>query len=519
MPRETLYDQDGRRVIRHTNGDLPEILDELGEALAERFGDSVFTFAGQLARVYPAGDPLPGVRRAQGALMLHPIEAPHLVELAGRAATHERWSATRETWTACDCPRRIADCYMNRGRWPELRPLCGFVEAPLVDAAGRVIDRPGYDSDTALFLAFAKIPGYRQLAARLDQAKARGAVAYLRERFATFPFVTPADEAALLAALITGLVRRVLPAAPLFAFSAPSPGSGKSLLAESCSIVATGRRASVLSLGLDEAEAEKRLAAVLLAGDSVICLDNIERPLRGDLLCQVATQSVVRLRPLGGSAMVNVPTGSLLLATGNNLAIVGDLKRRTVLIRLDAGCERPEHRRFAGDHLASIGERRGSIINAALTVVKAYIAAGSPDLPDLPPIGGFEQWSRMVRQPLVWAGLPDPLDPAEILRAADPELETTRLLFQAWHAAFASEQVTVSRVIAEAMQPGPLSGEAVNAELREALNVVCAERIAPRRFAGWLQRHQNQIVDGLRLSRSGQDGHSKAVLWQVAPSG
>jgi putative DNA primase/helicase len=128
----------------------------------------------------------------------------------------------------------------------------------------------------------------------------------------------------------------------LFAITAPSPGTGKTLLCETLAIVATDRRASVMSLGHDDAEFEKRLGGVLLAGDAVISIDNIERALRGDLLCQIATQQFVRLRPLGGSGMLNVPTHALLVATGNNLAIIGDLKRRVLMVRLDAHTERPE---------------------------------------------------------------------------------------------------------------------------------------------------------------------------------
>lgn len=72
-------------------------------------------------------------------------------------------------------------------------------------------------------------------------------------------------------------------------------------------------------------------------------LDNIERPLKGELLCQVATQTEIRLRPLSTSCMVTVSTSAFICCTGNNLSVVGDLKRRVCLIRLDAGVERPEH--------------------------------------------------------------------------------------------------------------------------------------------------------------------------------
>jgi putative DNA primase/helicase len=129
----------------------------------------------------------------------------------------------------------------------------------------------------------------------------------------------------------------------------------------------------MLSIGSDDAEMEKRLAGVLLAGDAVVVVDNLERPLRSELLCSVLTQSAVRLRPLGGSSVLTVPTSACFVATGNNLQIHGDLRRRTMLARLDAGVERPERRRFERDFLRDLAARRGEIIRALLD-----------DLPGLP---------------------------------------------------------------------------------------------------------------------------------------
>ena len=516
MSAAELFDAAGRPVIRLTSGDLPQILDQMGAALAGTFGDRLFSYAGGIARIYPAEKSVPGVRRADGAVIVHPVEAPHLVELLGRSATFERFDARRQAFTAADPPRRAADAYLARGHWPELHPLKGFLEAPTITLDGRIIDEPGYDFHTGLFAAFNQIDGYRRPPERPDLAKAKGAAEYLRETVKTFPFASPCDESALLALLVTAVVRRAIAAAPIFAITAPAPGTGKSLLAETAAIIATGRRAAVLSLGADEKETEKRLHAVLLAGDAVLCLDNCEKPLHGDLLCQLSTQAQVRIRPLGGSAVVTVPTSALITATGNNLSVLGDLKRRTVLIGLDAGVERPEHRRFDGDHLATIAAARGKILTAALTIVKAYVAAGAPALDNWLAVGSFEQWDRMVRRPLVWAGLPDPLLPAESLRAADPDLDATRFLFAAWYAHFRSAPMSVNKVVAEATACGGLNGDPINAELRDALNVVCMERIAPRRFAGWLLRHKDQIAEGLRLEQAGYDAHAKALLWRIA---
>ncbi len=517
-----MFDAAGKPVIRHTAGDLPRILNELGAALAQAFSDHLFTYAGRIARVHPAGHTAKGdIRRTNDALLVHPVEAAHLVELAGLAAIHERFDARGKevAFVATDCPLRTCQSYLARGHWPELLPLRGFIEAPLIDPSGRIIDTPGYDTITGLFAAFAPIAGYRRPPEKPTRQDADKALSTLRSLFKTFPFASVQDESAMLAATVTGLLRRALPAAPMAAISAPAPGTGKTLLAEALALLVTSRRASVLSLGADDAEFEKRLAGALLAADALLCIDNLERPLKGDLLCQVTTQSNVRLRPLGGSAMLSVPTSAFLVATGNNLQIVGDLKRRALLVRLDAGIERPEQREFSGDFLAEVAARRGELIGAALTLPLAYLAAGSPKPAGLHAAGSFETWDALVRRPLVWLGLPDPLLSAEVLRAEDPDVETTRLMFMAWSAVFGEKPVTVADAVAAGMATREYAGEIQNRELYDAMQSACSEKPNTRRLGFWLRQHKDKIADGLQLKVAGQDGHSKVNRWAVRRAG
>lgn len=512
------YDADGKRVIRHDPGQLPAILDQLGLALSESC-DNLFCYTGRIVRVYAAPESGKGsVHRPRGALILHPVDGAHLTELATASAIHERYDARSEGYKQCDCPRRVADAYLARGNWPELRPLTGFIETPTITLDGRLIDQPGHDAETGLFFAAGPMPGWKPPAAKPTRANAQAAVDVLLDLVHEFPFVGDEDRAACVAGIITGLLRRVLPAAPLLAVTAPTPGTGKTLIAETFAIIATGRRASVLSLGHDDAEAEKRLAGVLLAGDAVIALDNIERPLKGDLLCQVATQQFVRLRPLGASGMLSIPTHALMVATGNNLSIVGDLKRRVALIRMDAGQERPEQRRFTRDHLEDVFQRRGDLIRAALTIPLAYLAEGAPACDGLYPLGGFEQWDRLVRRPLAWLGLPDPLRASEGLREQDPDLEGMRLLLAAWLDAFQHTPRTAADLVAAGMTAGEIETTKRQA-LHDALQLVCNEKPNARRLGYWLRRHQNRIVDGMQVKQSDGDGHTKVARWFVSNCG
>lgn len=521
------FDPDGRRIIQHDPGMLPEVLDQLGQALAEQAAD-LFVWGEGLARVYVLAQDQDGaherVRRKKGAVLLHAVKVPHLAELAGRVAWHEKFDARGERYKRCDCPPKVCESYLARGCWPELPSLAGFVEAPIMTLDGRVIDKPGFDGSTGLFLAFDAIPGYQRPPPTPGVRDAAEAADRLLALVRTFPFVSPADEMAAVAGMMLSVLRRSLPAAPMLSITAPTPGTGKSLLADTFAVLATGRRASVISIGQDEIEADKRITGVLMAGDSVVLIDNIERPLGGELLCQVLSQPSVRVRPLGGSAMTDLPTQTLMIANGNNLSVVGDLKRRVTLIRLDAKMERPELRtQFEGQepHLDRVLRLRGELITAVMTIVLAYRAAGHPRLA-LSPLGGFEDWDQMIRRPLCWLGLADPLGASSVLRDEDPDLEATRAILSAWYAVFKDAPTSASDVV----RIGMAQGEAMDAanpthpELREALLLVSRGRSPTATSLGhWLRSHKDRIVScgeevSLRVAATDPDRNG-VVRWRV----
>lgn len=181
------------------------------------------------------------------------------------------------------------------------------------------------------------------------------------------------------------------------------------------------------------------------------------------------------------------------------------------MIQMDSCQERPEQRTFSNDHLEDVFSSRGEMIRDALTICLAYIAAGAPQLEGLYPMGGFGHWDRMVRRPLVWTGLPDPLKSSEGLREQDPDVEAMRLMFTAWQQSFKDKETTVSEVIAKYL-PG---GQSEDEELRDALQLICGEKPNSRRIGNWLKSHRDRIVDGLVLRRSGNDSHAKVARWCV----
>jgi hypothetical protein len=173
---------------------------------------------------------------------------------------------TTDELVPADCPSKIANTYLSRvGSW-HLPYLTGVIEAPILRPDGTVLNKPGYDVETGLFLS--SDDQWPPISENPDREEAKVAAETLMAPFAEFPFVSPEDRSVLLAAVLTALQRRLLESAPLFAFTAPAQRSGKSKLAESTGLIATGRKPPAMSVARDDAEFRKAITSVLREGSS-----------------------------------------------------------------------------------------------------------------------------------------------------------------------------------------------------------------------------------------------------------
>lgn len=511
---------DDRPEIRIVNGEVPRVLDEADKALGGR-DPTIYAQQARLVRIVAFDGDDTGekfIHRQPGSITIQQVISAHLVDRLAYVARWKRYDSRVGDWIATDVPKKIADSFVARaGTWKHVPALTGVVEAPTLRMDGSVLDRPGYDAASGIYFA-GKLPAdYIAPPEKPTREQARQALDTIWDAVSDFPVVGPEDRASMIAGMLTALLRRSLPSAPMTCITAPMPGTGKSKVVDVMAVVATGRKATVMSLGKDDAEAEKRLHAALLSGSTIINLDNIDRPLYSDVLCQALTQETMKVRPLGASDEVMVSPNRSFFATGNNLDIRGDLKRRVVLVRLDAKMERPEQRKFARDVVDVVTERRGELITACLTIVRAYIAADCPTV-DASPYGGFEGWDVWCRRPLIWLDIPDPLLSSEEVRAEDPDIALQRSLFAAWNRAFEQEAVTASDIAqraTEATRGGDGQSVYSNPDLHEAMLAACGEKITSKRFGYWLRRHQMRVCDGYRLERAGFDDHSKIAKWRL----
>lgn len=480
----------------------------------------IYDRGGQLVRPVrvESTESVGGMKRRPGSIVLHPVDPEWVRNRLSEMAGFLQFDARSRSLVPIDPPPALAKTVAvivptsaasdETGGWSALR---GVVRHPVLTPDGRYIPGPGYDPETHLLIdTDGEWPDFPSV---LTHDVARAAARHLREHLRYFPWVQEVDRAVALSQLLSALACAALDATPLHATSAPVAGTGKSLGVDVASVMATGVPAPVLEYARDPAEAGKRLDGALLAGDPIIAIDNIQAPLEGSALCQTITQASRRIRIMGTQTMVTVPCTALVCATGNNLEIRGDLVRRTLVCRLDARMEFPEKREIPQDLIAETVERRPQLVMDALTIIGAYLRAGCPDV-GVAPLGGFEQWSKMVRQPLVWAGEADPAESIERLRTADPSRQETRAVLAAWHAAYGDKAVTCREVVNRADET-MYGDKPLDPDLAEALGAVAAVkgRLDSRKLGYWLRNHVDSMVDKFVL-RS-HPGRSNTAQWSV----
>jgi putative DNA primase/helicase len=282
------------------------------------------------------------------------------------------------------------------------------------------------------------------------------------------------------------------------------PRTGKSLLVDTTNILATGRQMPVTSQGPNDEEFDKRLGGDLLAGALCISIDNCVRPVSGDVLCQVLTQNEVNVRILGHSRNISTATIATIFVNGNNLVIAGDLTDRCILASLDAGTEQPGLRKFKIDVVKEAHARRGELVVAALTILRAWhVARAAGEQVNVDPLGGFEEWSQRVREALIWLGEPDPCDSMGKVRGGDPELEELTTVIEQWklHLTIGAAY-TVQDVIGRAINSTPFHTALMNVAAASGSSNV----VSNRRLGRWLKRFEGRIVNGFRLSQTGRVG-------------
>ncbi|MCB2031799.1 MAG: hypothetical protein KDH18_25680, partial [Rhodoferax sp.] len=447
----------------------------------------------------------PGTRETR----VQDISPPALVRALAGATTWEKYDARTEDWVRTDPPQRHTAVLFDSTSYHHLPVLNGLTRQPYLRPDGSLMTAAGYDTATGMFGVF----DARQFSVptKPTRAQAVAALALLKGLLTEFSFSSDTDMAAALGAMLTAAARPSLVHAPMFHARAHMVGSGKSYLCELITAFATPQRGTPTTFPGDDEECRKLLLAELLRAPAVIEFDN----LTGDLvahksLCTALTSEHMSGRILGVSKTATVNTRALFLSSGNNVGPVQDMTRRCITIHLSPDCEVPAARSFTRpDLVREVLRERGRYVSAALTIVRAWIAAGRP-MAECKSLAGFSDWSALCRQPLLWLGLADATASVFKAMAEDPDRETLGRLLTGWQTAFGKTAAMVRDAVKQATEiPGR------HAELREVLRDIADERgeINRRKLGWWIRRHAGRVVDGLRFVRA--SGNRSAEAWQV----
>ena len=239
-----------------------------------------------------------------------------------------------------------------------------------------------------------------------------------------FPFASPSDRAHALALVLTPFIRRLIDGpCPGFLVEAPTPGSGKSLLAELAGTVALGAAPPPTPFARQEEERRKALLSALSSGRPMILLDNVSGAVADSTLEGILTAYPAWTdRDLGRIAELTVPALSVFALTSNNATLSTDMARRVCRIRLNPATDRPGER--SGFRMPDIRAwtraNRGLLVSAALSIIRAWMAAGRPY--DGSRLGSFERFSEVVGGCLQVAQVPGFLgDRDALFRESDRE--------------------------------------------------------------------------------------------------
>lgn len=495
-----------RPIIHVAGGDLPWMVDQAEKVLVDT--GKLYQRCGMVVKVVKTGT-VSGIRRDQ-LPTIRPVEPANLTETLTRLVRWDKYDMRREEYKPVDCPKAVAESLLTRGEW-NLPELAGIIDIPTLRSDGSILDTSGYDDKTGLLLIGKNMPRIPDRPSRQDALQA---LSVIKDLIKNFPFVSSTDRSVAIAAILTAPVRRSIYSAPMFAVSAPKMATGKTLLGDIPAIIATGTVATKISQAKSPEEEEKRLLAVLMEGDPVICLDNIEQPLESDKLCTILTEPGWKSRLLQFNRMVSVSTAVTWIATGNNLRLKGDLSSRSLLCRLDAKCERPEARKFDENLRHVVLRNRGKLVKAVLLILRAYYVAGRPQQV-AEQFGRYEEWSDLVRSSLLWLGEPDPCESRHVIEEDDPDREDLYSLLLAWYKAFGSDKKTTNEV-RKFVEEG-LGNTEKRENLKSALLAVSMKsgEVNEKRLGYYLRKKRGRPEGWLKFKGGKKSKHG--VMWHVVP--
>lgn len=303
----------------------------------------------------------------------------------------------------------LSDQILKLGYWPSVPRCEGIINTPTLRLNGSILSTPGYDALTGYYLDIDRALVMSEIPDNPTRAHALAASEKFFSLLDEVAFATDLDRSVALSAALTLISRAAYGSAPMFLISANASGTGKSYLVHLLTTLSCGSPAPVVGYSSNDEELEKRLDSLILDGVPCFSLDNVEESVSGPpKLCQMITEESVGVRRLGKTGTIICSSHSTIFATGNGVNFASDMIRRGLTCRLNARMDRPEERAFKHHPVTQVKQNRGEYVAALITIIRAYWCAKDKEKPRS--IATFEDWSKFCREPIIWLGMPDPLE-------------------------------------------------------------------------------------------------------------
>lgn len=251
-----------------------------------------------------------------------------------------------------------------------------------------------------------------------------------------FPFASERDKSAWLAGLLTVAFRRQIrgPVPMFWIFG--DRATGKTLLANHTARLCQRKPLCRVSADFNY----RMMVAAVRAQNPMVLIDNVGKPLKEEVLCSMITSSETFVRHLGMDRCVSHPQNTVFWATGLNVYAFDELMCRLIPIELAAKARPSEYEGIASLERAD----RSKLKPLASTLFDNYEHKPERASRGLEPwerddgfTRRFAQWTWRIREPLIFAGLPDPvptlpelhrigfavIDPREAAKILQPSAE------------------------------------------------------------------------------------------------
>jgi hypothetical protein len=442
--------------------------------------------------LYQSGGSIVAIRgmAGNGDVGIDLVNEQTLTMALSAAADWEKYDGRSKGSVRCDPPARVCQMLIKGQAYRFLRDLKGIARQPFFRREdGRLVMQPGYDISSGIYAQFDA--GAFVLPEPTREA-AETSLKRLLALVGEFHFASDIDRSAAVCAMLTATVRSTLPLAPAFNITAASSGSGKSYLTSVITPFAGPGDAFNMSYPTTADEASKAMLAALIQAPAVIAFDDMQTDwLPHGVMNRMLTSETIADRILGASKVVTARTASFILGTGNNVSPVRDMCRRVVSIRLAPPSSAPSMLDYKGNPVGEVRRNREAYVVDALTIVRAWQAAGKPKA-EVPAIGSFGEWSDMCRQPLLWLGQPDPAISLMEQVKSDPDTRALAAFMEAWCFEFGAKPITVRKVI-QTVENNP---DDALAEAIMELPVNDRQFVNPSKLGWFLKKNAERIIDG-----------------------